>query len=74
MVLCRSVGILCLPLCTRTRHDAVAVGDCDSRKQEGDVDCSLGDYGFCIVRVGIDEGLEQVDRRNADDRRGEFDF
>lgn len=38
------------------------------------MDSSLGDYGFCIVRVGIDESLEQMDRRDADDGRGKFDF
>lgn len=58
----------------RTGHNAVAVGDCDSRKQEDDVDSSLGDYGFCIVRIRIDESLEQVDRRNTNNGRGEFDF
>ncbi len=38
------------------------------------MDSSWGDYGFCMVRVDIDEGLQQVDRRNADNGRGELDF
>lgn len=61
-------------MCVRAGHNAIAVSNCDSRKQEDDMDSSLGDYGFCIVRVGIDESLEQMDRRDADDGRGKFDF
>lgn len=59
---------------TRTGHEAVTVGDCDRGKQENEMDSGLGQYGFFIIRIGIDKGLEQVDGRNADDSRGEFDF
>ena len=38
------------------------------------MDSGLGQDGFLIICLGIDEGLEQMDGRNADNGGGEFDF
>jgi hypothetical protein len=43
-------------------HDPVARGDGHRGKQEGDVDAGLREQHLLAVRLGVDEGLEQVDR------------
>src|SRR3954471_11501708 len=49
------------------RHEAVRGGDGHRGEQEGEVDADLGDDHAVLVVRGVDEGLEEVDRRDADD-------
>src|SRR5581483_1068848 len=49
-------------------------GDGQRRDQEGDVDQRLPHQGLLVVVGGVDERLQQVDRRDADDRGRELDL
>src|SRR5574343_673648 len=55
-------------------HEAVGGGDGQRREQEGDVDDRLPQQHLLGVVVGVDEGLEQVDRADADDGGGQLDL
>src|SRR6478609_9115905 len=56
------------------RKDAVDRRDRHGRQQEGAVDDGLVEQRLVVVRLRVDEGAQQVDRRDADDRRGELDL
>src|SRR5512134_3056386 len=56
------------------QHDAIDRGDRERRQQEGDVDHRLPQHRLRIVRRRVDERLQQMDRRDADDRGRELDL
>jgi hypothetical protein len=56
------------------RQDAVDRRDRHRRKQERDVDQRLPEQRLLVVGRRVDEGLEEVDRRDPDDRGGELDL
>ena len=60
--------------CGRLRHQTVGIGDRHRREQEGDVDRGLRYQHLVGVVRGVDEGLQQVDRADADDGRGQLHF
>ena len=55
-------------------RDFVCQRNGQGAEQEGDVDDGLPHQHFFIVVGGVDEGLEQVNGRNADDGHAQFDF
>src|SRR5512144_2688545 len=56
----------------RRRHDAIDGGDRERRHEERDVDAGLRDQHLRLVRLRVDERLEQMNRRDADDRGREL--
>src|SRR4030065_1998736 len=58
----------------RTGHDPVGPGHGQGRDEEGDVDRHLPEYGLVRDVFCIDEGLQQVDRGDADDGGGQLDL
>ena len=69
---CSALSGLCRPW--GLRHQAVGVGNGHGAEQEDHVDDGLVHQHLFFVVGGVDEGLEQVDRRDADDGRGQFDL
>src|SRR5512134_1058743 len=59
---------------TTLRHDAVDRRHGERGSEERDVDHGLRDQHLRIVRIRVDECLEQVNRRDADDRGRELDL
>jgi len=58
----------------RVGHQLVDVGNRHGRNDEGHVDEGLPQQNLFIEVGGVDEGLEQMDRRNADDGSGQLDL
>src|SRR5215203_2085920 len=56
----------------RRRHDPVDGGDRERGEQKRDVDHGLVQQRLLGEGLGIDERLEKVNRRDADDRRREL--
>ncbi|CAM2158005.1 hypothetical protein PT2222_40003 [Paraburkholderia tropica] len=65
-------GEVVVMLGMRVRRDAVDPRHHERREQEGDVDRHLPDHGALGNGVGIDEGFQQMNRRNADERHREL--
>src|SRR3990167_168321 len=61
-------------LAARGVKQAICQRDAHGRQQEGDVDHRLRNQHLVGVVLGVDEGLEQVDRADADDGGGELDL
>ena len=56
------------------RHDAIAEADRDRGNQKYEMNSGLRHDGLFIIRVSINEGLEQVNGRNADYGGGKLDL
>ena len=55
-------------------HELVGIGNRHRAEQKRDVDDGLVHQHLVAVIVGVDEGFEQMDRRDTDDRRGQLDL
>ena len=55
-------------------HDAVGIGNRNSRNDKRDMDDHLPLDGVLAELLGVDESLEQMNRRDADQRHRQFDL